>query len=102
MKFSSQQYLNLLKNHIVPTIRTSVVEQNIEFEEIVFQHDNASIHTTETVSQYLNDVFRLNWIGKGGPIKWPGRSDDLSPNNFFAALFEEVCVSSSTGKPKRL
>lgn len=33
--------------------------------------------------RYLNDEFGNNWIGQRGPHRWPPRSPDLNPLDFF-------------------
>lgn len=51
--------------------------------EIFFQQDGAPPHQRRAVSDLLNSNFGLNWIGNTGPIRWPPRSPDLSPMDFF-------------------
>lgn len=48
-----------------------------------FQHDGASTHFARTVQNHLNQQFPAQWIGRGRPIKWPPRSPDLTPLDFF-------------------
>jgi len=45
--------------------------------------DGAPPHSTNVITNYLNDRFAGRWIGRFGPIAWPLRSPDLSPNDFF-------------------
>ena len=35
------------------------------------------------VRRSLNTTFQGRWIGRGGPIRWPPRSPDLTPLDFF-------------------
>lgn len=48
-----------------------------------FQHDGAPAHFSLEARQYLNEVFRNRWIGRGGPVHWPARSPDLTALDFF-------------------
>lgn len=48
-----------------------------------YQHDGAPAHTSLICVQYLNTSYRTNWIGCNGPIRWPPRSPDLTPLDFF-------------------
>lgn len=48
-----------------------------------FQQDGAPPHNARIVTNYLNTTFPNSWIGTNGPIKWPARSPDLTPLDFF-------------------
>lgn len=77
-KMNGDKYLELLQTEVGPAI------DNVAGENIVwFQQDGCPAHFTNTVTLYLNEVFPNCWIGRGGPINWPARSPDLSPNDFF-------------------
>jgi len=45
--------------------------------------DGAPPHFNCFVTDVLNERFPDAWIGRGGPIKRPPRSPDLSPLDFF-------------------
>lgn len=45
--------------------------------------DGAPPHSAAAVTRFLNEMFPDRWIGRFGPIAWPPRSPDLSPNDFF-------------------
>ncbi|CAH1114890.1 unnamed protein product [Psylliodes chrysocephalus] len=51
--------------------------------QIYFQQGGAPPHYCLEVRQYLNTVFPGQWIGRRGPVEWPGRSPDLTPLDFF-------------------
>lgn len=74
-----ENYLNLLQNQIVPNI--IAVTANIN--SVFYQQDGAPAHYSRIVREYLDATFPNRWIGRGGPIAWPPRSPDLSPNDFF-------------------
>lgn len=48
-----------------------------------FQQDGAPAHNSNMVRDHLNRVFPTRWIGTNGPIRWPARSLDLSPLDYF-------------------
>lgn len=50
-----------------------------------FMHDGAPPHFSLEVRRYLNMVYPNRWIGRGhdAPVKWPPRSPDLTPCDFF-------------------
>ena len=75
--FNANSFLRLLRNHIVPQI------QNLNINDVWFQMDGAPPHSTAIISRYLHEIFAERWIGRFGPIAWPPRSPDLSPNDFF-------------------
>ncbi|KAL6421253.1 hypothetical protein ACFW04_013668 [Cataglyphis niger] len=54
-----------------------------ERNEIVFQQDGAGPHIARIVTNYLNEHFPRCWMGRCGPIRWPARSLDLNPLDFF-------------------
>ncbi|KAJ8975574.1 hypothetical protein NQ317_018106 [Molorchus minor] len=54
-----------------------------ERRNIYFQQDGAPPHNSRIVSELLTGNFGDNWIGTNGPIRWPPRSPDLTPLDFF-------------------
>lgn len=48
-----------------------------------YQHDGAPAHSANIVQDVLNNMFPNSWIGIGGPVRWPPRSPDLNPLDFF-------------------
>lgn len=48
-----------------------------------FQHDGAPPHFTLAVRAILDEQYPDRWIGRGGPRRWPARSPDLNPLDFF-------------------
>ncbi|EZA48008.1 hypothetical protein X777_14480 [Ooceraea biroi] len=55
----------------------------LERNKIIFQQDGAGPHNARIVTNYLNDQFPGRWMGQYGPIRWPARSLDLNPLDFF-------------------
>lgn len=50
---------------------------------MVFQNDGAPCHYAAQVRNHLNETYPNRWIGRNGPIRWPPRSPDLNPIDFF-------------------
>ena len=73
------KYLELLQDYVVPLIE-QLSDGNDDF---YFQHDGAPPHYSIEVRSYLDQVFPGRWIGRGGPVRWPPRSPDLTPLDFF-------------------
>ena len=48
-----------------------------------FLHDGAPAHYGRDVREYLDECFPNRWIGRGGSIRWPPRSPDLNPMDYF-------------------
>lgn len=55
----------------------------MEATNLFYQQDGAPIHNVRIVRDLLNNNFENNWIGCNGPIRWPPRSPDLTPLDFF-------------------
>lgn len=80
---NGEKYLDLLVNDIVPAMRVAAAAQNIPWTDVYFQQDGAPPHYSLLVRAYLNTTFPNRWIGRLGPIRWPPRSPDLTPLDFF-------------------
>lgn len=78
---NSQSYLRFLEDQL------PVLLENIPLNlraQVMFQQDGAPAHSGRIVTQFLNDKFNNRWIGRFGPHKWPPRSPDLTPLDFYA------------------
>ena len=74
---TSDNYLNLLRNQIIPAIQDIAEEA---FQNIWFQQDGAPAHFSLWVWNFFSGIFTDRWIGRRGTIEWlPG----LSPLDFF-------------------
>lgn len=47
------------------------------------QQDGAGAHYARIVTDFLNQNYEGRWIGRNGPVRWPPRSPDLRPPDFF-------------------
>lgn len=73
------RYLRFLENEL-PRLLQNVPHNRAE---IWFQQDGAPPHNSNIVINYLNNTFPRRWIGTSGPVRWPARSPDLTPLDFF-------------------
>lgn len=80
---NGELYLEMLQKLIVPAMRVAAAAQNMVWENVIFQQDGAPAHYKREVTDYLNATFPNRWIGRNGPIRWPPRSPDLTPLDFF-------------------
>lgn len=77
---TSQRYLHFLKNSLPELLEDIPI---LERRLMMWQQDGAPPHNAEIVSVYLDRIFPQRWIGNNGPVRWPARSPDLTPMDFF-------------------
>lgn len=77
---NGDHYLFFIENEI-----TNYVEDLplAEYAQMFYQQDGAPPHNRRDVTFALYQLFGDQWIGNGGPIRWPARSPDLTPLDFF-------------------
>ena len=76
-------YLQMLQNWLMDELIAN------GHEDFNFQQDGAPPHWKLAVRAYLNDNLPGRWIGRAGGednvmLKWPPRSPDLTPCDFFS------------------
>lgn len=74
------KYLRLLQTRVLPTITAL---PDINMDRIWFQQDGCPAHNAHQVRVFLENTFPERIIAGFGTIRWPPRSPDLSPNDFF-------------------
>ncbi|XP_060537062.1 uncharacterized protein LOC132708633 [Cylas formicarius] len=47
------------------------------------QHDGAPAHNAQKVTRDLNREYPNRWFGINGPVRWPARSPDITPPDYF-------------------
>lgn len=52
-------------------------------QKLWYQLDGAPAHSVVSARERLTDMFGQQWIGRYGPRRWPARSPDLTPMDFF-------------------
>lgn len=73
-------YKRILEDNIIEQLdNMPLVESNRAF----FQQDGAPAHNSHLIREVLNTNFGENWMGTNGPIRWPARSPDLTPLDFY-------------------
>lgn len=77
---TAQKYLDLLQNEI-PGLLEDVPLATREL--MWWQHDGAPAHNSGVVLDFLNNSYPGRWIGTNGPLRWPPRSPDITPLDFF-------------------
>lgn len=71
---TGETYVAMLQDFMWPLMK---------YRGLYFQQDGAPPHYSLIARSWLNEKFPNRWIGRGGPIKWPARSPDLTPPDFF-------------------
>ncbi|KAJ4426523.1 hypothetical protein ANN_27337 [Periplaneta americana] len=69
-------YLDMLDQFVVPQLMH--LQPNV-----IFQQDGAPPHWGLIVREFLDTQFPGRWIGRDGPTRWPPRSPDITPLDFF-------------------
>lgn len=78
-RLTGEHYLSFLRNELTTLLEE--VPINIRMQ-MYYQHDGAPAHYARQVKEYLNQEYPGLWIGRGGPVKWPPRSPDLTPLDY--------------------
>jgi len=73
---TSDRYCDMLQNFLRPKL------DELE-EEVWFQQDGATAHTSRRSLSILREMFPGHLISLRGDIGWPVRSPDLSSCDFF-------------------
>lgn len=53
------------------------------YRQMWYQLDEAPAHSVVPARERLSEMFGQQWIGRYGPTRWPARSPDLTPLDFF-------------------
>uniref|UniRef100_V5GSF2 Transposable element Tc1 transposase n=1 Tax=Anoplophora glabripennis TaxID=217634 RepID=V5GSF2_ANOGL len=77
---NAQRYVRILQENIIEPLDDMPLAQRYH---MFFQHDGAPPHNSHIVRELLNHNFGDNWIGTYGPNRWPPRSPDLTPIDFY-------------------
>lgn len=77
---NQQRYHQLLHQNIEHFLEELPVA---DLNRIYFQQDGAPAHNAQINVDWLNATFAERWIGTYGPVRWPPRSPDLTPLDFW-------------------
>lgn len=94
---TGERYLQFLQNSLPDLLENIPLAQR---QSMIWQQDGAPPHNCLLVTNYLNQVFPNRWIGTNGPIRWPPRSPDLTPLDFF--IWGYLKDSVYTRRPQNL
>lgn len=78
--FNSETYMRILEIHIV-TFMDNVPLQ--ESKKLHFQQNEVPAYKAAIIIKCLNTNFGQRWIGTISFIKWPARSPDITPLDYF-------------------
>lgn len=73
-------YIEMLENYLMPALDDINLQDR---RNLYFQHDGCPAHSAISVRNWLDQHFHNKWIGQFGPIRWPARSPDITPLDFF-------------------
>lgn len=77
---TGERFVNLLNDTVSEYTNNLNVHR---YQRMWYQLDGAPAHSVITARQWLNNTFGEQWIGRFGPRRWPARSPDLTPLDFF-------------------
>lgn len=77
---NSQRYLQFIREELGEYLENVPLETR---REMYFQQDGAPPHNAGIVSNYLQLTFPGRWIANNGAVRWPARSPDLTPLDYF-------------------
>ena len=75
MKTSPQNHTSMIKSHVRPTIQGK--------KGLWFQQDGARVHTTNEVLDFLKGKLNGRVISNCLDFRWPVKSPDLNPLDYF-------------------
>lgn len=78
---NAERYLGFLQHEIENFLEELPLE--INNPHLYYQQDGAPAHNAIVVRNYLEERFGEHVISTHGPIRWPPRSPDLTPLDFF-------------------
>lgn len=79
-RLTGQLYKEMLQHNLPEFLEdVPLVQRN----SIWYQQDGAGPHNARLVTNFLRDQFGERWIGTNGPKRWPARSPDMNPLDFF-------------------
>ena len=77
---NEQRYASFLQDTL------PLLMEDVGLETLVsmwFQHDGCPAHFARVARDVMDEKFPNRWIGRGGPVRWPARSLDLTPLDYF-------------------
>ncbi|GFW65739.1 putative DD41D transposase [Trichonephila clavipes] len=84
----------VITNFLIPELN------NHDVQELCFQQDGATCHTSRATIDLLKDTFGDRLISRFGPVNWPARSCHLTPLDYFLWSYVKSLVYAD--KPQTL
>ncbi|GFV90264.1 putative DD41D transposase [Trichonephila clavipes] len=88
------RYRAMITNFFIPELN------NHDVQELWFQQDGATCHTSRATIDLLKDTFGDRLISRFGPVNWPPRSCDLTELDYFLWGYVKLLVYAD--KPQTL
>ncbi|GBM71228.1 hypothetical protein AVEN_120612-1, partial [Araneus ventricosus] len=75
----AERYVTILRDHVVPAL-----QERHALPVVTFMQDDAPLHFAREVKTFLLETFTEDRvISRGCKFKWPSRSPDLTPADFW-------------------
>lgn len=74
---NAERYQRMLTEFLWPAL------DEINRDDVYFQQDGATSHTSRDTTALLREKFPGRLISRNGDVNWPPRSCDLTPLDFF-------------------
>lgn len=58
-------------------------DDSLQENEITVHQDGVPPHLDVRVTQFMNEHFSMQWIGRRSRVEWPAISPDLTPLDFL-------------------
>ncbi|GFX01899.1 DUF4817 domain-containing protein [Trichonephila clavipes] len=91
---NGDRYRAMITNVFIPELN------NHDVQELWFQQDGATCHSVRATIYLLKHTFGDRLISHFGPVKWPPRSCDLTPLDYFLCSYVKSLVYAD--KPQTL
>lgn len=75
---TGSRYANMLRNGLQPVLLNHPQRKNFWY-----QMDGAPCHNYSLVGDLLTELFEDQWIANNGPFRWPPRTPDGNPLDYF-------------------
>ncbi|PAA54958.1 hypothetical protein BOX15_Mlig010860g1 [Macrostomum lignano] len=70
----------MLKEQLLPMLQRM---PQFRASRLWFMQDGAPPHWASGMRDWLKNIFGKQCIDRGGPMRWPARSTDLTPCDFY-------------------
>lgn len=79
-RLNAEEFIRLIQSNLKDILDEMPLSNR---RNIWFQMDGCPAHNSRNVRDLLNEYFGMQWIGRYGPVRWPPRSPDLTPLDFY-------------------